>query len=405
MSNKTPSLIAAAAAIAVTGAVFAAPGGSTDEPHGADISSGDHRLNIVAYAVPKVGFDSIIPAFRATEEGADIGFSQSYGASGDQSRKAVRRVPSDIVNFSVEPDITRLVTAGIVDEDWKDGIPGDESGASVPFGSLVTFVTREGNPRNLLTWDDLLADDIEVISPNPASSGSAKWNLLAPYSAWFFRDLEEQQAAGGEVSYVQAHESAREKLTELVSSTFKVRPKSGREATSTFEQGQGDVLLSYENEAIFLARTTGNIDYLNPPETFRIENPVAVVNTSDSLPQAETFRDYLFTEEAERIWAAQGFRSGTDLFSTDGSTPIIDSLPDHERDAFQPYDVAYSIDDLSEAFGALAAESPELDALHGLTRNGQPRTGWSIVDAFLFKRAQPGSGESNGVITTIYQEV
>jgi ABC-type sulfate transport system, periplasmic component len=405
MSNRTNTVIASAIAVGVLGVIFTAPGGSTDEPEGADISSGDYRLNIVAYAVPKVGFDHIIPAFRETEEGQNIGFAQSYGASGDQSRKAVRRVPADIVNFSVEPDITRLVNAGIVDEDWKENVPEDESGKSVPFGSVVSFVTRDGNPKNLTTWDDLLTNDVEVISPNPASSGSAKWNLLAPYSAWFFRDIEEQEARGGEVSYVQAHDVAAEKLTQLVSTTFTVRPKSGREATSTFEQGQGDVLLSYENEAVLLDRTGSNIDYLNPPETFTIENPVAVVNTSEHLEQAETFRNYLFTDDAERIWASQGFRTGSDLYNEDGETPIIDSLPADEQAAFKTFEVSYSIDDLSDAFAKLAAEDPALDELYGLSKDGAPRKGWSIVDAFLFKRAQPGSGDENGVITKIYQEV
>lgn len=405
MKLRGATTITAVGVIAALGLVFAAPGGSTDEPNGADISSGSHRLNIVAYAVPKVGFDQIIPAFRATEEGSDTGFAQSYGASGDQSRKVLRRVPADIVNFSVEPDITRLVNAGLVDENWKKDIPGDESGKAVPFGSVVSFVTREGNPKNLNTWDDLLNSDVEVISPNPASSGSAKWNLLAPYASWFFRDIAEQEAAGQEVSYVQANDVATAKLTELVSKTFKVRPKSGREATSTFEQGQGDVLLSYENEAILLNRNDGNIDYFNPPQTFRIENPVAVVNTSDNLEEATAFRNYLFTDEAEQIWAEEGFRPGSDLFNEDDQTPIIDSLPADQQAAFKSYEVAYSIDDLSAAFGELAKEDPALAEKYGLYKDGELRKGWGIVDAFLFKKAQPDSGENNGVITTIYQEV
>lgn len=402
--SKILTGISTAAAVAVAALIFIPTGGSTDEPHGGDISSGDERLNIVAYAVPKVGFDQIIPAFRETEAGSDVVFAQSYGASGDQSRKALRRVPTDIVNFSVEPDITRLVKAGLVDEGWKDNVPGDESGRSVPFGSVVSFVTREGNPQNLQSWDDLLDSNIEVISPNPASSGSAKWNLLAPYSAWFFRSVDQQQARG-EVNYTQAHEYASEKLSQLVSTTFKLRPKSGREATSTFEQGQGDVLLSYENEAIFLDRTSGGIEYLNPPQTFRIENPVAVLNTSQSPEQAEDFRDYLFTDEAEKIWAQEGFRSGTDLFNEDGETPTIDALSTEEQQAFKPYDVAYSIDDLAEAFAQIAQEDPELAKQHGLSKDGKPLEGWEMVDAFLFKKAQPGSGESDGVITTIYKEV
>ncbi|GAB90556.1 sulfate ABC transporter substrate-binding protein, partial [Gordonia rhizosphera NBRC 16068] len=117
-------------------------GGSTDQPGGVDISSGARHVNLVAYATPKPGFDVVIPAFRSTPEGHDIGFSQSYGPSGDQSRKVARRVPADVVNFSVEPDITRLVTEGIVDADWQAQAPNN----STPFGSVVVLVVRKGNP-------------------------------------------------------------------------------------------------------------------------------------------------------------------------------------------------------------------------------------------------------------------
>ena len=367
--------IAAAALIGV----FVVPGGSTDEVGGADISSGSQHLNLVAYAVAKQGFDAIIPAYR---EHADTGFAQSYGASGDQSRKVERRVPADIVNLSVEPDVTRLVRAGVVEESWQDNIPGDESGKAVPFGSVVTFVTREGNPLNIQTWDDLL--NVEVISPNPASSGSAKWNLLAPYAAWLYAKQEQ----GG--SLQEAHEYASEKLTQLISNSFRLRPKSGREATSTFEQGQGDVLLSYENEAILLANSGASISYLNPAQTFRIENPVAVVGIGEEKnPEAINFRDYLFTPEAEQVWQQQGFRPGPALFH-DVTLPA----------PFAPFDVAYSIDDLSRSFQQLAEENPALAQQYNL----DGKSGWAIVDALLFQRAESGGGATDGVITKIYRE-
>ncbi len=401
MAMRRNTGVVAAVMVAVVGLIFLSPGGSTDEPHGVDISSGEYRLNLVAYAVPKAGFDAIIPAFRSTPQGHEIGFAQSYGASGDQSRKVVRRVPADVVNFSIEPDIDRLVTAGLVDTNWQEGIPGDESGKAVPFGSVVSFVTREGNPKNIQGWDDLLSGDVEVISPNPASSGSAKWNLLAPYAAWFFQSLDEQEAQGRTPSYVTAHEVATDKLTTLITKAFRVWPKSGREATSTFEQGQGDVLLSYENEAILLDRTGVKIDYHNPAQTFQIENPVAVVNTTEYLPQAEAFRDYLFSSDAEVLWAEAGFRPGSDLFNDGGATPVIDSLDAEKQAAFGSYEVAYSIDELAAAFAKLAQESPELAEKYALIADGEPLTGWDMVDALLFNRTQPGA---TGVVTSIYQK-
>lgn len=274
-------------------------GGSTDEPGGVDISSGSRHLDLVAYAVPKTGYDEIIPAFRATPEGHDIGFSVSYGASGDQSRKVARRVPADVVNFSVEPDITRLVKAGLVDKDWKKQAPNN----STPFGSVVALVVRKGNPKNIHDWADLLKPGVQVVTPNPGSSGSAKWNLLAPYAAL---------SDGGRNS-----QAGLDYISELVRDHIKVVPKSGREATTAFEQGQGDVLISYENEAIMLDRANATagansqVEYVIPPQTFKIENPVAVVNTSDDLAGARSFVDYLFTPQAQRIWAEQASAPST----------------------------------------------------------------------------------------------
>ncbi|MEY8566029.1 extracellular solute-binding protein [Corynebacteriaceae bacterium 7-707] len=379
------------AGLVAVAAVFTLPGGTVDDPDVVDVSSGDERLNLVAYAVPKPGFEAVIRGFRDTPDGRDTGFAESYGASGDQSRKVARHLPTDIVNFSVEPDVTRLVDGGLVADDWREGVPGDESGRSVPFGSVVSFVTREGNPHGLESWDDLLAPGIEVISPNPASSGSAKWNLLAPYASWFF------QARDGGADTATAHSEALDKLTRLVGEHFTVRPKSGREATSAFEGGQGDVLLSYENEAIELDRHGARIDYTVPVDTFRIENPVAVVDTSGDpdgdMAKATQFRDYLFTPEAERLWASEGFRPGPDLVSD--STDVIDTLPAEQRGAFRPLDTVHTIDELADAFRDM---DPDLDP------DGDVAD-WDIVDSVLFKRASPGSGGTDGAITTIYKAV
>lgn len=396
-----PGPVAAAVVLVAVVGVFALPGGTADDPEVADTSSGDHRLNLVAYAVPKPGFEATIRGFRETPEGAGTGFAEGYGASGDQSRKVARHLPTDIVNFSVEPDVTRLVDAGLVAEDWREDVPDDESGRSVPFGSVVSFVTREGNPLGLQNWDDLLQPGVEVISPNPASSGSAKWNLLAPYASWFFRALDET----GDLQ--AAHDEALDKLTQLVGEHFTVRPKSGREATSAFQTGQGDVLLSYENEAIELDRTGAKIDYTVPEDTFRIENPVAVVDTSDDpdgdMEKATQFRDYLFTPDAEKLWAAEGFRPGSDLFSDgdgdggDGDGGIIDSLPEGQKDAFRPVDTVHTVDELAEAFRELF---PDLDG-----DDADPENPWATVDTVLFKRADPGSGQDSGAISSIYQAV
>ena len=168
------------AAILVTAATVltACGGGSSDVVGGGDGPKADTTLTVVAYAVPEPGWSKIIPAFAATAEGNSVDVTTSYGASGDQSRAVVDGKPADLVNFSVEPDVTRLVKAGKVAPDWNADVT-----KSIPFGSVVTMVVRKGNPKNITDWDDLLRPGIEVVTPSPLSSGSAKWNLLAPYAA------------------------------------------------------------------------------------------------------------------------------------------------------------------------------------------------------------------------------
>jgi sulfate/thiosulfate-binding protein len=283
-----------ALAIAILALVVAACGGASDEVGGSDTpkaASGApaSKLSLVAYAVPKVGFDKVIPLFEKTPEGEGVSFNQSYGASGDQSRKVESGLPTDVVNFSVEPDITRLVKSGQVDANWNQN---EHKG--VPFGSVVTIVTRKGNPKGITTWDDLLKPGIEIITPNPFSSGSAKWNLLAPYA--------DKSNGGADPNAGLAY------LSKLIGEHVKVQPKSGREATETFLQGTGDVLLSYENEALFAERSGEDVEHHTPDTTFKIENPVAVLNTSKNKEKAEAFVNFLYTPEGQKAWAEAGFR-------------------------------------------------------------------------------------------------
>src|SRR4051795_13093952 len=249
-----------APAAALLALVVAACGGASDETGSAPkaASAGGTKLSLVAYSVPKPGFDKVIPLFEQTDQGKGVSFSQSYGPSGDQSRKVESGLPTDVVNFSVEPDVTRLVDSGQVDASWNQN-----QYKGIPFGSVVTIVVRKGNPKGIKTWDDLLKPGIEVVTPNPFSSGSAKWNLLAPYA---------DKSNGG-----QDEKAGLAYLQKLIGDHIKVQPKSGREATETFLQGTGDVLLSYENEALFNERSGEDIEHHTPAHTFKIENPVAVL--------------------------------------------------------------------------------------------------------------------------------
>ncbi|MDV6293082.1 sulfate ABC transporter substrate-binding protein [Rhodococcus aetherivorans] len=290
MKRRSGLFVTALATLGAT-VLTACSGGSSDTVGGGE-SSGDGSggtINLYAYAVPKPGFDKLIPAFQATEEGADVEFQQSYGASGDQSRKVKDGAEADFVNFSVEPDITRLVDAGLVEADWNSG-PYN----GIPFGSVVTIVVREGNPKNITDWDDLLQPGLAVVTPNPFSSGSAKWNLLAPYAA---------KSDGG-----ANPQAGLDYVTTLVNEHVKIQPKSGREATEAFLQGSGDVLLSYENEALFIERNGDPVEHVTPPTTFKIENPAAVLTNSKNAEKARAFADFLYTPQAQRLWAEAGFR-------------------------------------------------------------------------------------------------
>ncbi|MCL2534401.1 MAG: sulfate ABC transporter substrate-binding protein [Nocardiaceae bacterium] len=339
MRHRSRSFLTALAAIGAV-ALTACSGGSSDVVGGgetvADGSGG--TINLFAYAVPKPGFDKVTAAFAETEEGKGVRFNPSYGASGDQSRKVKDGAQADFVNFSVEPDITRLVDAGLVDENWNS-----DAYKGIPFGSVVTIVVRKGNPENIRDWDDLLRPGVEVVTPNPFSSGSAKWNLLAPYAA---------KSDGG-----KNPQAGLDYLDKLVGEHVKVQPKSGREATEAFLQGTGDVLLSYENEALFTERNGDPVEHVTPPVTFKIENPAAVIKNSPNIAQATAFRDYLYTTEAQRLWAEAGFR---------------------------PVDPAVAKE--------FAADFPEPQKLWTIDDLG----GWSTVDAELFK-------QGTGSIAVIYE--
>ena len=261
-------------------------GGSSDSTSGGgggDATKGSTKLSLVAYSTPQVVYDEIIPDFRKTAAGKGVGISGSYGPSGDQSRAVEAGQKADVVTFSTEPDMTRLVKDGIVAKDWNTGPTKGLVGTSV-----VSFVVRKGNPKNIHTWADLLKPGIQVLTPNPFSSGAAKWNLLAAYG----------QAGGGAkgLAYV------KELLTEHV----KVQDKSGRDALQSFTSGEGDVLLSYENEALTAQKKGENVDYVNPDHTIRINLDIAV--TEKANPKAKSFLDYILSKPAQERFASWGYR-------------------------------------------------------------------------------------------------
>jgi sulfate/thiosulfate transport system substrate-binding protein len=288
-TGSTPRRRHVAALALLSAFVTACGAGASDAVGGGGLTNVNTKITLVAYSVPEPGWSKVIPAFNASEEGKGVQVITSYAASADQSRGVVEGKPADIVNFSVEPDITRLVKAGKVSADWdKDATKG------VPFGSVVTLVVRKGNPKNIRDWDDLLRPGIEVVTPSPLSSGSAKWNLLAPYAA---------KSGGGADS-----RTGTDFISRLVHEHVKLRPGSGRIATDVFVEGSGDVLISYENEAMAAERQGKLVEHIIPAQTFKIENPVAVVTTSPRPEAARAFKNFQYTAAAQKLWAQAGFR-------------------------------------------------------------------------------------------------
>jgi sulfate/thiosulfate-binding protein len=294
-----------AGSLAALLAVSACGGGASGEGG----SGGDGtELALVGYSVLQEANQDVIAAFQDTDAGKDVTFKESYGASGDQSRAVEAGQDADLVHLSLEPDVTRLVDAGIVADDWKDN---DSNGICTT--SVVAMVVRTGNPENIDSWDDLTKPGIGIITPNPASSGSAKWNLLAAYGS--------VKADGGSDADAQSY------MTDFFNNVVAL-PDSGRDATTAFEGGNGDVLLSYENEAILAKQGGADFDYVVPDTTLKIENPCAVTDGAPSA--AQDFLDFQRSDEGQKLYAKTGYRplNPIDGLEVEGATDPSNPFPE-----------------------------------------------------------------------------
>ncbi|MFN8593692.1 MAG: sulfate ABC transporter substrate-binding protein [Thermomicrobiales bacterium] len=245
-------------------------------------------LTLVAYSTPREAYEALIPLFQATPEGANIQFETSFGASGEQSRAVEGGLPADIVALSLEPDITRLIEPGLVAADWN----ADEYHGMVT-NSVVALAVRPGNPKGITGWDSLLEEGVEVITPNPLTSGGAKWNIMA---AW-----------GAQLAQGKTEEEATEYLRQLFTH-IPVQDKSARESLATFVGGKGDVLLAYENEAITAQQKGEALEYVVPDQTILIENPIAIVTESAHPEEAAKFIAFLRTPDAQKVFGEKGYR-------------------------------------------------------------------------------------------------
>jgi sulfate transport system substrate-binding protein len=275
-------------------------------------SGGGKNLALVAYSTPKSAYEQLIPAFQATPGGKGVSFSQSYGASGEQSRAVSNGQHADVVNFSLEPDVERLVKAGMVSPSWNQN-------ATHGFvtNSVVVIMVRKGNPKHITGWSDLLKPDVQVVTPNPFTSGGARWNIMAAYGA----QLKEGKTPA------QAQAYLGQLFRKVVS-----QDSSARNSLQTFAAGRGDALLGYENEAIAAQKKAAPVEYVIPRDTLLIESPAAVVGTGAPNKSATAFVNYLVSPAAQTIWAAKGYRpvisgiAGSSKFPTPAGLFKIDSV-------------------------------------------------------------------------------
>jgi sulfate transport system substrate-binding protein len=285
---------AAAAAVALTGC-------------GSSSGAGGSTLNLVGFSILQGVNQKATAAFEQTTAGKGVSFNVSYGASGDQSRAVAAGQPADIVHFSLSSDMTRLVDAGLVAKDWN-------AGATQGIGSqtIVVLAVRKGNPKHITGWDDLIKPGIKIVTPNPGSSGSARWNILA---AW------------GHVIANGGTEADAKSFVKKFFANVVALPSSGREATTAFTGGVGDVLVSYETEAIQARAKGAAIDYIVPSDTLLIQNPVAVTTTA---PQsAKDFLAFLEGKQGQLIYAENGFRPLVEVgsFTTPGANDPTNPYP------------------------------------------------------------------------------
>jgi sulfate transport system substrate-binding protein len=257
--------------------------------HTASAARTGAKLTLVAYSAPGAAYAKLIPAFQATAAGKDVSFSQSYAASEQQSKAVDQGLGADVVNFSIEPDMNRLVRDGLVASSWKSN-----KYKGIVARSVVAFIVRKGNPKHIKTFDDLIKSGVQVVVPNPITSGGARWDILAAY--------------GAERRYGKTDKQAQAYLKTLFKEHVVSQDSSARAALNTFLAGKGDVLLTYESDARLAQANKQPVFYIIPKATLRIDTPIAVLAKSSNKAAAQQFVNYLWTEPAQEIWAQNGYR-------------------------------------------------------------------------------------------------
>jgi len=303
------------AGIALAATLGIAACGDDEDSAGAADGGGGGNIDLVAYSTPQQAFEEgIIPAFQDTSGGEGVDVSTSFGASGDQRRAVEAGQQADLVDFSLEPDMTALVEAGKVAEDWN---AGEYKG--IITDSVVTLSVRPGNPKDIQSWEDLVTGDVEIITPNPATSGGAKWNIMAAY--------------GSQINQGKSEQEALDFVAQIVENTS-VLDDSARDSLQTFASGKGDVLIGYENEALQAQDEGIDLEFIIPDQTILIENPAAVTTDAQNPEAAQALLDFILSEQGQGIFADYHYR------------PVVPTVLEQNRDAFPEVPGQFTIADL-----------------------------------------------------------
>lgn len=325
------------AAAAVTVAMLGAAACSS--ANGSPGAGGGKSVDVVAYSTPQKAYDKLIPAFQQTPAGKGSSFHESFGPSGSQSRAVIGGQHADVVEFSLQTDMEKLVESHLVSANWNQN----------PYHGFVTdsvavLVVRKGNPKGIHGWADLVKPGVKVVTPNPESSGSARWNLMAAY--------------GSQIKLGKTPAEAMAYVKQLLQNTV-AQPDSGSDAMSTFVSGTGDVLISYENEAKEAEAAGDPIQYFIPPQTILIQNPVAATSDASNPTLAKNFVNFLYSDAGQKIFAEEGYRPvvSADFDAKEFPTPkqlfTIDDLGGWDRVADQFFDpTTGSITKLESQVGA-----------------------------------------------------
>jgi sulfate/thiosulfate transport system substrate-binding protein len=263
-------------------------------------AEGEVTLTLGAYSVPREAYAKIITLFQKAwqdKTGVKVNFKESYLGSGAQARAVVGGFEADVVALSLEQDITKIVDAKLITRDWKNG-----PYKGIVSTSIAVVAVRKGNPKNVMDWADLAKPGIEVLTPDPSTSGGAQWNVLAVYGA----------AKRGKVSGYDATDEGALRFLGDVFKNVSVMDKDARESFLNFEHGVGDAAITYENEVFAGLAAGGDYDMIYPTSTILIENPAAVVDVYADKhgvrDVADAFVQFLATPEAQRVFAENGFR-------------------------------------------------------------------------------------------------